>query len=51
MKNSYSLLNKDYQKERKLLEEQSKKELGLVRKTLNKIPKNEEGRYFKKIYQ
>ena len=49
MKNSYSLLNKDYQKERKLLEEQSKKEeLGLVRKTLNKILKNEEGRYFKK---
>ena len=38
--NSYSLLNKDYQKERKLLEEQSKKEeLGLVRKTLNKILK------------
>lgn len=38
--NSYSLLNKNYNKERKLLEEQLKKEeLGLVRKTINKILK------------
>tara|TARA_Y200000002_G_scaffold329603_1_gene293779 strand:+ start:1 stop:843 length:843 start_codon:yes stop_codon:yes gene_type:complete len=38
--NSYSLLNKDYQKEKKILEEQSKKdELGLVKKTINKILK------------
>ena len=36
--NSYSLLNKNYQKERKLLEDQLKKEeLGLIRKTINKI--------------
>ena len=38
--NTYALLNKNYAKERKLLEEQSKKEeLGLVRKTINKILK------------
>ena len=38
--NSYSLLNKDYKKEKKILEEQSKKdELGLVKKTINKILK------------
>jgi len=38
--NSYSLLNKDYQKEKKILEEQSKKdEIGLVKKTINKILK------------
>ena len=36
--NSYSLLNKDYKKERSRLEEKSKKEeKGLVKRTINKI--------------
>ena len=36
--NSYSLLNKDYQKEQKKLAKKSKKEeRGLVRKTIDKI--------------
>tara|TARA_B100001057_G_C22806366_1_gene933593 strand:- start:1028 stop:1870 length:843 start_codon:yes stop_codon:yes gene_type:complete len=36
--NSYSLLNKDYQKQQKILEKKSKKEeRGLVRKTIDKI--------------
>ncbi len=36
--NSYSLLNKDYQKEQKKLKKQrEKEERGLVRKTIDKI--------------
>ena len=38
--NSYLLLNKNYQKEKKLLKDQSKKEeIGLIKKTINKILK------------
>ncbi len=38
--NSYSLLNRNYQKEKKILEDQSKKEeIGLIKKTINKILK------------
>mgnify|MGYP007000338238 len=36
--NSYSLLNKDYKKEQKILKSKSKKEeQGLIKKTISKI--------------
>ena len=36
--NSYALLNKDYEKEKKILEKASKKkESGLIKRTINKI--------------
>ena len=50
--NSYALLNKDYEKEKNILEKASKKkESGLIKRTINKILKNEKEKgYTKKIY-